>query len=417
MADDVRGWGLAKLIDTGAVSQLSLKHEVYPDGRKRAIEVSVVETGARPNTDIASRGSTRNSGPAQYITASSRAGEDRPAGMDPAQLAEATAYVMSVIQQQQQPPAAAKQPEAQAPPPPAQQEAPPQAAAPVPAPAAAPVAAAPAAAEAAPPAAPAQGAYSLKRPRDTTGRFVMTEEHEARLKKQQTDAARMIKAAEAAAQRMDPADAQQLIGSITDVLANQMASEKVINITQQDLSDMLAKVNDQQSTHRGLAKEIVEGIVTLWGELTPERTVTASDKAFMQEVYENNPRFALLSQPMVVAASSLGARRAQSKATDLELQLNAARTLVQQMGSQLNAYGNLAGGGAVPPAPAPQWAPAPTAVVAASAHAVQHEPAPPAAAPPVQAFQMPAALAGMSAYNGTIGTMSKADIFGTRSQV
>ena len=50
--DDVAGWGLSKLIDVGDVTELSMKHANYPDGRNIPIEVSVVLKGARPGTII-----------------------------------------------------------------------------------------------------------------------------------------------------------------------------------------------------------------------------------------------------------------------------------------------------------------------------------------------------------------------------
>ena len=97
--------------------------------------------------------------------------------------------------------------------------------------------------------------------------------------------------------------------------------------------------------------------------------------------------------------------------TDLQSKLAAARDLVSQMGSQLSAYGGL-NHAAAEMAPPPRWEPAPpaalpAAVVAASAHA----PAPAAAE---RTMQMPAALMGMPAYNGTIGQMSLNDIRGPK---
>ena len=412
MADTPRGWGLAKLIDTGAVAQLSLKHVVFGDGSKRAIEVSVVEKGARPGTDITRKGAHSHIADAgvftatEYITASSK--HDKGSGgvtMDPAQLAQTTAYVLNALQQQQN---QNQQQQQQNAPPPAAAAPAPAAAVEPPAPAAPAVTAAPTPA-AQPAAAADEGAAKAgaKRTRDEEGRFAAVDEHETRRKKAATDAERLMKAAEAATSKLDPDSAQQLVTSMMDVLNNNMHSEKMINITQRELSDILAKVTDQKSTHRELAKDIVEGIVTLWGELTPERTVTASDKAFMQEIYESNPRFAILSQPMVVAASKVNRIRTENNVSGLERKLSEARELVSKMGSQLTAYGAAYAEPAPPPrweAPAPVHAAAMGGVVAASAHAVP----PPAAAD--RGMQMPAALAGMPAYNGTVGQMSLNDI-------
>lgn len=252
MDDDVRGWGASKLINVGSVSQLSLKHAVYSDGSLRAIEVSICEKGARPDTDITARLDSASgtfepfasaskyitAAPTpEYVTASIKA-------MDPQELAKATALVLSALQQAPQaaPPAA---PPAEAP-------------------------AAPPAAEVAQAAPPVQEApqETLKRARDDTNRTA-ADDNETRRKKTQSDAERLMKAAEQAATKMDPADAQQLITSMTDVLSNQVTffvkgvvrnpigfrirnltvqtpkqvhSEKLIGITQTQLSEMLAKV-------------------------------------------------------------------------------------------------------------------------------------------------------------------------------
>ena len=65
-SDNPRGWGLAKLVRDGKVCELSLKHAEFGDGTKEAMEVSVVERGARPRTFI-HRGK-----PVKYICASLR---------------------------------------------------------------------------------------------------------------------------------------------------------------------------------------------------------------------------------------------------------------------------------------------------------------------------------------------------------
>ena len=235
---------------------------------------------------------------------------------------------------------------------------------------------------------------TLKRDREQTP----VDENESRRKKTQSDAERLMKAAEQAASKMDPAEAQQLIASMTDVLSNQVRSEKLIGVTQTQLSEMLAKVTDQKNTHQVLAKDIVEGIVELWKELTPDRTVTASDRAFMQDVYESNPRFALLSQPMVIAASSLAKLGSQRKASEMEIKLAEARALVGMMGSQLNAFGAMSGhADPAPPAAAPRW-------VAASAHQEQHHPVQPQHEPE-QPLRLPSVLTGMMPYSGHQNTL------------
>lgn len=203
MDDDVRGWGASKLINVGSVSQLSLKHAVYEDGSLRAIEVSLCEKGARPDTDITARLDSASgtfepfaaaskyiteAPPALYVSASTKA-------MDPQELAKATALVLSALGGQQQPPAAA----------------------PAAVPVEAPVAPPPPAPEAVPVPEAAPPAETLKRSRD-----VSTDDNESRRKKTQSDAERLMKAAEQAASKMDPADAQQLIASMTDVLSNQV---------------------------------------------------------------------------------------------------------------------------------------------------------------------------------------------------
>jgi len=358
MDDDVRGWGASKLINVGAVAQLSLKHEVYPDGTVRAIEVSICEQGARPDTDITARvdassgvvepfaAATKYITPGQPVLVAASSRE-----MDQELVAKAAAIVAEAMQKQSDTAAAA------------------------------------AAAETAAPAPVAQVAHtepeSNKRPRES-------DDNETRRKKVQTDAERLMKSAELAAATMEPADADALISSLRDVIGNQVNSEKVIGVTQVQLAEMLAKANEQKTTHKDLAKDIVEGIVTLWGELTPDRTVTASDRQFMQDVYESNPRFAILSQPMVIAASSLAKRGVERKATDLEIKLAETRSLVGMMSSQLNAFGNM-GADPAPPT-APRWV-EPAAVIAASSHQQVHaqQPQPPS---------MPSILSGMKPYGG-----------------
>ena len=151
-------------------------------------------------------------------------------------------------------------------------------------------------------------------------------------------------------------------------------------------------MTDQKNTHKDLAKDIVEGIVTLWGELTPERTVTASDRAFMQDVYESNPRFAILSQPMVIAASSLAKLGSQRKANEMEIKLAEARALVGMMGSQLNAFGVMSGHAEpAPPPAAPRWEVA--ASGAAQVPQVQHE-------PEQNVIRLPDVLRNMPGYSG-----------------
>ena len=158
-------------------------------------------------------------------------------------------------------------------------------------------------------------------------------------------------------------------------------------------------------------------MVGLWKELTPERTVSASDKAYMVDLYESNPRFAILNQPMIVAASNLARRRVETKATDLELELVKARSLVGLMGSRLDAFSNLSGAPVaqqqIMGAPPPRWehadpAPPPAMTVAASAHQTV-----PAAA---GSFRMPDILQDISKYNGSVGAMSLQDIRGAPSQ-
>lgn len=52
LADTPAGYACQELISKGSLQELSLKHAAYPDGTKRAIEVSLVVKGARPGTNI-----------------------------------------------------------------------------------------------------------------------------------------------------------------------------------------------------------------------------------------------------------------------------------------------------------------------------------------------------------------------------
>ena len=264
MEDGVRGWGLSKLIDDGSVTELSLKHAAYPDGRLRPIEVSVCERGARPGTRIVPRANDGGNGDAEYITASSKEAKPALPAMDPNQLAAATAYVLSALQTQQTtgqaqaafgaamqnagsaPPVAAPPQEQaqqaqqaqqvqqtqqtqQAPQAPQVQQAPPQAQ-------------------------EEHAAVGAKRQRDESGRFSASEENETRRKKAQSDADRLMKVVESALPNMDPEQAKQLVATMTEVLSNQVSSDRLISVTQEHLAEALSKVTDQKNTHRDLAK-------------------------------------------------------------------------------------------------------------------------------------------------------------------
>ena len=78
LTDDPRGWGMGRLVENGKVQEMSLLHELYPDGTIKPIEVSFVKKGARPNTTVSKT--------SKYITASAAASTCPPA-MEPAPIA------------------------------------------------------------------------------------------------------------------------------------------------------------------------------------------------------------------------------------------------------------------------------------------------------------------------------------------
>ena len=372
--DDASGWGLNKLIRTGDVAELSLKHLEYPQKgappKKVPIEVSVVEAGARPNTRIEAPAA------AHYITAS--------AASRAAVMADAQASVPV-----------------------------PAAAAPSPVPAAPVVEISlPVDAAAAAPqptvAAAAAAVAGEKRARDEQGRFLPDEERRQKLR---SDAEKMMAVAEAVLPHVrDPMLSQQFVASITDMLQNSVASESVLAKKQSEMADLIAAAGSTKSTQKQMAKEIVEGIVTLWRELTPGKKIEESDMQHMMEVYESNPRFAYLSQPMVVAASAVATMNARKDQERLAAQLEAAKAAMAQMTSQLGAYGGVSEAPPVPQwsAPAPPQPPIAAAQVVAVAASAREE-----AVPQQQQsahFALPPFLASLKPYDGMPGRVFASDI-------
>lgn len=66
--DAVAGHAAAELIDRGVIAQLSLRHDVYSDGRKVPVEVSLVNEGARPHTVIFRTDKTHDEAVRDYVS-------------------------------------------------------------------------------------------------------------------------------------------------------------------------------------------------------------------------------------------------------------------------------------------------------------------------------------------------------------
>ena len=85
---------------------------------------------------------------------------------------------------------------------------------------------------------------------------------------------------------------QQFVSSVTDMLQNSVASETVLAKKQAALQELMTQAGSTKDTQKMMAKEIVEGIVTLWKELTPGKTVSDEDLDHMRQVGERRSPWA-----------------------------------------------------------------------------------------------------------------------------
>ena len=340
LADEVPGWSLSQLIKKGAVTELSLKHVEFPDGSMQPVEVSIVLKGARPNCSIVAA-SARSIDHVRQLVRRLKA---------PEYIAASGARVEGGME----------------------------------------------AAAAAPPApeqAPAAEAHA----------HVEVDEDDERRKRMRMSAEAVMKATEAVLPLVqDAAVSHQLVASITEVLQQQLASEEAVGKKNAEMNALKETAGNAKVTQKAMAKEIVDGMSTLLAELFPERKYDEDDKNHMMQVYETNPRFAYLSQPMVVAASAMREKLAKVGADDMATKLGVAQNKMSEMAKQLAAFGSMTtvAASAAPVAPvaaAPVWPAAPAVMVAASAREETK-------------LSLPAALANMAAYSGKIGTMSRNDL-------
>lgn len=397
-ADTPTGWGLAKLVREGKVCELSLKHVEYDDGTKEALEVSVVEQGARPDTFIHRK-------PVRYIRASIRPSSAAPMEQQqmpppaPGMQYVPVQYVQVPVQQQPVAAAVPQQAAVAAAPPPAA----------VPQQQAAVAAAPPAAAAAPPPAAAPQQVAAVPPALGEKRSAADPLDDDARRSKFKSDAQNFVSLAEQILPHLqDPALSQAFVGSLSNVLNNQLQAEEALASRGQ----MLEKAKNRD---RELAKEIVDGIMTLMSELMlPGASVADEEKRrLMTKVYEENPDFARMSQPLVVAASRVASMRTAVAAAENGTLLRGAQDQLRLAQERLAAFG---GQTVAASAPVPSWVPVPpaaaappTAVVAASAR----DAAPPA--PQQQASALPDTLLGMAPYTGVVGKVRVQDIYTTRS--
>jgi hypothetical protein len=190
------------------------------------------------------------------------------------------------------------------------------------------------------------------------------------------------------------------VESLTRIINNQLTAETANESKKARLRELEDDKRVVESTKKHMAREIVNGIMDLWKELTPDRNIAEEDKQFMEQVYESNPRFAYLSQPMVVAASHL--RRAVGKN-----QLDSASSTLKMAHDQMaSMIGRLNGApsaetAAAAAAPAPTWIPVAAAAPVAVAASGRAGEAAAAVEPP-----MPAILANLAPYTGSVGRVT-----------
>lgn len=363
-SDTPRGWGLSKLVRDGRVCELSLKHAEFEDGTKAAMEVSIVEKGARPQTFI-SRGKQ-----VKYICASIRFREAPMSNVteQPRYYERNADGSFAPVQQAAAPPVQVA--------------------------AAAPVQVAAAAPQEPPP---------VKRgfEEDSDGR--------------RNKIAKLAKLAEQILPLL-PTDSDlssTFVTSISEMVENHQNTEQFITAAAQKRAEHEASEMKSRSRDRDLAKEIVDGIVSLWGDLT--LPVDDEKKNIMMRVYEDNPDFARVSQPWVVAASKVGELRHAMVGAAAKSQTQILQEQLQKAQQQIFAIGNMQGSAPAPvsaSACAPAWVPVaaaqpaavPQAMVAASGKE-QH---------PNQ-FAMPDILNNLPAFNGMVGKVRTQDIYTSRS--
>ena len=437
--DSVRGWALSKLIDTGRMSELSLKHEVYEgegcDRTLRAVEVSVVDRGARPNSIILPNGATEYKCVAGSKTTMDPPAQQQQYAQPPAPAAPqyaqppAQQYVQPPVPQYAQPPAPQYAQQTGPTQPPVQYSQPPvpQYAAPVVQQQAPPVQQQQ---QQAPPAQqqqqqPAEQEHAgSKRPRDESGRFAPQNDGQRR-QKLQTDAESMMKIAEQLLpQIQDQALSTKFAATVADIINNQLEGEGLLATKQQEISDLMATVGDAKTMSRSAAKEIVESLVTLIGELIPgsKQTMSDDDKNFMEDVFTKNPRLTQGLRPITVCASAAQALAARAHEKVAQTALVAARSAMDRMSTQLRAMGDPS---YAAPAPAPVWQQPQAAAPTWQQQAPPQPAAPMWQAPPVQVvaasarddgppqqqqFVMPPVLAGLAKYDGTPGRVFHGDL-------
>lgn len=368
-ADNPRGWALAKLVRDGKVCELSLKHAEYGDGTKEAMEVSVVERGARPQTFI-HRGRA-----VKYICASLRFKEEMADQQQPRYYERNADGTFAPVKEV---PAAAQQVAAAAAP---QQQ--------------------PAAAPAAPVA------------EEPTKKREPTESLDARRMK----VAKLAQVAEKILPLLSDSDLSgALVGSISDVIEYSTETESLIGALANEKQQLLAESEKFKNRDKSLAKEIVDGIVSLWGDLTLP-PMDEDKKRCMLRVYEENPDFAHASQQMIIAASKIGQLKQAAQTVVQKSQLEILQDQLRMAQQKISAIGNMQG---VPPAsaPAPSWVPvapqqaAPMVSVAASGKEAPVA-APPAASAPQ--FQLPDVLSNLPPFTGVVGNVRPSDIYTSRS--
>lgn len=355
-SDDPRGWALSKLVRDGRVCELSLKHAEFEDGSKEAMEVSVVERGARPRTFI-HRGQ-----PVKYICASLRFKDDPMATAEDSRLykrnhdgtfAEVSATVAAA-----------------APPP-----------------------------ENTTPDAPPQAEEAPKRPAETE-----------QLDPRRAKVAKLAEVAEKLLPLISDHDlSSSLVGSISDIIQATMEQENVITTLKQQNTSMVAESEKIKSRDKTLAREIVDGITSLWGDLTLP-AMDDDKKNVMLRVYEQNPDFAHASQQLIVAASKVGAMKQAISGAEQKTQLQTMQDLLRKAQAQIGAIGHMQG---APPttAPAPSWVPVSAPVVTAVAASAKEHP-PPAPAP--AGFAMPDILNNLPSFTGVVGNVRPSDIYTSR---
>lgn len=361
-ADSPRGWALAKLVRDGKACELSLKHAEWDDGSKSAVEVSVVERGARPGTKIAKKV------PRKYICASIRFTEAST-------MAEAPVSVAPVAESA---PAAARlyernsdgtfrphgEPQQQDP---VQQQAEPD-------------------------------AETKKRAAEDSA---ATGEDPRRVK-MKSDIHKAMQITEQILPNLDPSVSAALTASLADIVKNHVYAEEILETTKKELVTLQVEKDKLKTRDRDVIKEIVEGIT---GVLTDFGSAPTEDnKKIMARVMEENPDFLdKVGRPLMVAASRISALRGAAVAAQRESALDMAQKQLQDANERLKALGVMHMG--APVAAAPAWVPVvspPAVTVAASGRE---------AAPAPQGYSIPDILKDMPAYTGVVGRVKLTDIF------